>query len=145
MKKIIISFLVVFTFGLFWNCSTIPSEKNHNLQRKWMLVSFSNFTKEQLIKSKAAISLTAEKESGKIPGSAFMGCNRMFFTSDFKDNGKVKISGLGGTMMACSNMELENSFAQSFENMTHYLIRGHELILSDEKGNEMKFIAADWD
>ncbi|WP_419869236.1 META domain-containing protein [Chryseobacterium sp. CT-SW4] len=140
-----ITFFVIITLGLVGSCSSQPAAKNYNLQRQWMLVSFSNFTKDQLIKSKAAIDLTAKEEKGKIQGSAFMGCNNMFFTSEFKNNGKMKISGLGGTLMACNNMDLENSFGESFENMTRYTIKGHELILSDERGNEMKFIAADWD
>ncbi len=74
-----------------------------------------------------------------------MGCNSMFFTSAFKKGGKVKISGVGSTLKACQNMELETAFAQKFDKMTRYSIEGHFLTLSDDSGHSMKFVAADWD
>ncbi|MCX8522547.1 META domain-containing protein [Chryseobacterium formosus] len=119
--------------------------ENQHIQRQWMLVSFDQFSKDQLVKNKAEINLTAEKKDGKIRGTAFMGCNRMFFNSEFKSKNRVEISGVGSTLMACQEMDLETKFAQSFEKMTRYQIEGHFLTLSDEKGNQMKFIAADWD
>ena len=100
---------------------------------------------EDNMKNKAEINLTAEMKDGKIRGTAFMGCNRMFFNSEFKSKNKVKISGVGSTLMACQEMELENKFVKAFETMTHYKIEGHFLTLYNEKGNEMKFLAADWD
>ena len=74
-----------------------------------------------------------------------MGCNKMFFTSEFKKAGKVKISGIGSTLMACQNMKLEDDFSKNLKNMTNYKIEGHFLTLSDDHGNSMKFIASDWD
>lgn len=134
----------VLTLGIILNCSSAQL-KNPHIQREWMLVSLEGFTKKQMVKNKAGINLTAEKENGKIRGGAFMGCNKMFFTSEFKNGGKVTISGVGSTMMACQNMDLETAFAKNFDKMTKYSIEGHFLTLSDENGNEMKFIAADWD
>lgn len=110
-----------------------------------MLISFDNFTKNELIKNKAGINLTAPQENDKIRGSAFMGCNNMFFSSEFKSNGKVKVSGVGSKMKACQNMDLETKFSKSFQNMTKYSVEGHFLTLSDDAGNSMKFVAADWD
>ena len=130
--------------GVMISCSS-AQVKNPYIQREWMLISFEDFTKEQLIKNKAGINLTAEKKEGMIRGGAFMGCNKIFFTSEFKSNGKVKISGVGSTMMACQNMALETAFAKSFDKMTTYSVEGHFLTLSDEKGKVMKFVAADWD
>jgi len=144
MKKIMLSFFAVLILALMVNCSS-TQVKNPFIQREWMMVSFNNFTKDQLIKNQAGINLTAKKEGNKIRGGAFMGCNRMFFTSEFKSNGKVEFSGLGSTMMACQNMDLETAFAKSFEKMTKYSLEGHFLTLSDDQGNQMKFIAADWD
>lgn len=144
MKKIIVALFSVLFLGMMINCSTTQG-KNPHIQRQWMLVSLDGFSKDQLIKNKAEINLTAKSENGKIRGSAYMGCNRMFFTSEFKNNGKVKISGLGSTMMACQNMNLETSFQKKFEKMNNYSVEGHFLTLSDDSGNAMKFIAADWD
>lgn len=144
MKKILLSFFAVLLLGVIAGCSAVP-EKNHSLQRQWMLVSFDKFSKEELIKNKAEINLTETMEKGKIKGSAHMGCNGMFFTSEFKNGGNVKISGVGSTMKACQNMDLETAFIQKFDKMTHYSIEGHFLTLSDDSGNAMKFVAADWD
>lgn len=144
MKKIFPAILTVLCLGLILNCSS-AAVKNPNLQREWMLVSFKNYTKEDLIKNKAKIDLTSSAENGKIKGGAFMGCNKMFFTSEFKSSGKVKISGVGSTLMACQNMKLEDDFSKRFKNITNYKIEGHFLTLSDDQGNLMKFVAADWD
>lgn len=144
MKKIMISFFAVLFLALMVNCSSTRL-KNPFIQREWMLVSFNDFTKDQLIKNKAGINLTTKKEGNKIRGGAFMGCNRMFFTAEFKNNGKVEISGLGSTMMACQNMDLETAFSKKIEKITKYSLEGHFLTLYDDSGNKMKFVAADWD
>jgi heat shock protein HslJ len=44
-----------------------------------------------------------------------------------------------------SGYESGNAFQKKFETMTKYSIEGHFLTLSDDKGNSMKFVAADWD
>ncbi|MCX8533415.1 META domain-containing protein [Chryseobacterium sp. KC 927] len=144
MNKFLTIFIGVICLGFVLNCSSAKMENQH-IQRQWMLVSFDQFSKDQLVKNKAEINLTAEKKDGKIRGTAFMGCNRMFFNSEFKSKNKAEISGVGSTLMACQEMDLETKFAQSFEKMTRYQIEGHFLTLSDDKGNQMKFIAADWD
>ncbi|EJL70814.1 META domain-containing protein [Chryseobacterium populi] len=144
MKKIFILLLAILFLGIILNCSSAQI-KNKHIQREWMLVSFGSFSKDQLIKNRAGINLTAKIENGKIRGGAFMGCNKMFFNSEFKNNGKVKITGVGSTLMACEDMNLETSFTKSFEMMTKYSVEGHFLTLSDNKGNSMKFVASDWD
>lgn len=151
MKKILLSFLVIFTLQMVVNCSSLSNQnssgipKNYQIQREWMLVSFNHFTKADLIKNKSKIDLTSTMESGKIRGEAFMGCNTLFFTSEFKNNGKLKISAMDFTEKACEDMKLEDDFSKSFKNMTNYKVEGHFLTLTDGQGNAMKFIAADWD
>ncbi len=110
-----------------------------------MLVSFKNYQKPDLIQHKAGINLTIPAEDGKIKGNASLGCNRIFFSSEFKNNGKLKISGLGSAMKACPDMKLEDDFSRSFEGMTSYSVEGQFLTVKDGQGNAMKFIAADWD
>ncbi|MGH1518685.1 META domain-containing protein [Chryseobacterium sp. JK1] len=144
MKKILLSLLTVLFLGVILNCSSMP-DKNPHLQRQWMMVSFDGFSKDQLIANKAEINLTSSVVNGEIQGSAYMGCNRMTFTSKFKKGGKVKISQGASTMKACEDVKLETAFQKKFETMTKYSIEGHFLTLSDGKGNTMKFVAADWD
>ncbi|KYH06165.1 heat-shock protein [Chryseobacterium cucumeris] len=110
-----------------------------------MLISFDGFSKDQLIANKAEMNLTANRVKGKIQASVYMGCNRMSFASEFKKEGKVKFSKGISTMKACQDMNLENSFQKKIETMTHYSIEGHFLTLTDDHGNTMKFVAADWD
>ena len=144
MKNIILSFFAVFILTAVTNCSSTQVNNQH-YQREWMMVSFDKFTKQELIENEAGINLTGEKTDTEIKGTAKMGCNQIFFEAELKNKGKIKISGLGGTEMACAEMELENTFMKRFVNMTRYKIEGHRLMLSDDLGNEMKFVAADWD
>lgn len=144
MKNILSFLFAFFILNLVVNCSAVKSNNQH-YQREWMMVSFDGFTKEQLVKNKAEINLTEPVKDGQIRGTAMMGCNRMFFTLEFKSKNKVIISGLGSTLMACQEMEIEDKFTKVFEKMTRYEIDGHFLTLYDDKGAQMKFIAADWD
>lgn len=144
MKKILLSLFTILFLGAIINCSAVP-DKNPYLQRQWMMVSFDTFTKDQLIAHKAEFNLTSRMEKGKIQGSAYMGCNRMFFSAEFKKGGKMKISKGVSTEKACQDMALETAFQKKIETMTTYSVEGHFLTLSDEKGNLMKFVAADWD
>jgi heat shock protein HslJ len=155
MKRILLSVFVILFATIVLNCASSttqnakPEARNHQIQREWMMIAFKNYSKPELVENKAKINLTENIENGKIRGGAFMGCNSMFFTSEFisesKNEGKVKISGIGSTMKACQNMKLEDDFSESFKKMTKYSVQGHFLTLSDGNGNQMKFIAADWD
>lgn len=132
------------------NCSTVNgrtslADQNSQIQREWMLVSFGDYTKSDLMKNGAQVNLTQKAEHNKIKGTAFMGCNSMFFTSEFKNSGDLKISEIGSTLKACQEMKLETDFAKTFRNMTKYTIKGHMLTVTDDQGNKMEFIAADWD
>lgn len=109
------------------------------------MVSFKNYGKPNLIKNKAKIDLTSTIEHGIIKGTGFMGCNKIFFRSQFKANGKMKISEIRITEKMCQDIKLEVDFYEIFKHMTKYTIEGHFLILTDNNGNSMKFIAADWD
>jgi heat shock protein HslJ len=143
MKNILFSIFAVLVLTITLNCSSAKI-KNPHIHREWMLISFNNFTKEDLIKNKAEIDLT-ETENKNIKGKGFMGCNKIFFTAEFKNKGKVKISQVGSTLMVCENSRLESVFLKNFDKMIKYSVEGHFLILSDENGNMMKFVAADWD
>ncbi len=57
----------------------------------------------------------------------------------------MKISKGVSTAKACQDMSLETAFQKKIETMTKYSVEGHFLTLSDENGNSMKFVAADWD
>ena len=125
------------------NCSSLMTSKKE-VKKEWMLVEFQNFSKEMMTKNKAMLDLTGKDAPSKF--TANMGCNNMFGNSTFSSNGMVKFSDVGMTMMYCDKgMDLETAFAKALPMMTKYSIDGHFLTISDEKGNKMKFVAADWD
>lgn len=120
------------------------SEPMQNIHRKWMLVEYKDFTKEELVKLEANVDLTKNPESEN-RYTAKMGCNGMFFTAEF-NKGKAKFSEVGSTMMYCDGrMKLEELFGKEFPTLNHYKVEGHFLTLSNENGGRMKFVAADWD
>lgn len=100
-----------------------------NINRKWMLVEYKDFTKEDLTKLEANMDLT-KKSDAPNRYTAKMGCNGMYFTAEF-DKGKAKFSGVGSTMMYCDGrMKLEVQFGKDLPNMTQYKLEGHFLNLS---------------
>ncbi len=131
---------------LLLNSCKTPSlsvPKSENIHRKWMLVEYKDFTKEELTKLEANMDLTKNSD---VPNryTAKMGCNGMFFTAEFND-GKAAFSGVGSTMMYCDGrMKLEELFGKDLPKMNQYKMDGHFLTLTDGTVS-MKFVAADWD
>lgn len=137
--------LLLFTITLMTSClAQKQSPLQEHLHRKWMLISFKNETKEDLMKLEAYMDLSRQEKNQK-HYSANMGCNRLIFTATFK-NGVSRFGGVVSTRMFCEGkMKLETAFSQELPNMIKYKIEGHFLTLSNPKGEEMKFVAADWD
>ena len=126
----------------FFMMSFAPQKEISSLKRKWMLVEFQGFTKEELIQKKAYLDLT-HLEKG---GGAKMGCNSIFFSVKLKNNHRIHFSGVGSTMMYCEgNMKLEENFGKLLPTITKYQVKGHFLTLKNKNGQTMKFVAEDWD
>ncbi|CAM3185385.1 DUF306 domain-containing protein [Kaistella daneshvariae] len=110
-----------------------------------MLVEFQDFNKDLMVRNKAHLNLDIKDEA---PGKflANMGCNSMFGQATFKSNDMVQFSAIGSTMMYCDqNMDLEKAFIENLPKMTKYKVEGQYLTLSAPDGEQMKFVAADWD
>ncbi|AJW63946.1 META domain protein [Elizabethkingia miricola] len=126
-------------------CAATQKEISTNLKRQWMLVSMKEFSKGELIHAKASVDLTT-KEPGTVDYSAFMGCNNLRFQLNEVNGNKLSVSGVSGTKMFCPNhLDLENQFMDLFPTMKFYSVEGHFLTLRNRDGEEMKFVAADWD
>jgi heat shock protein HslJ len=126
----------------FFMMSFAPQKEVSSLKRKWMLIEFQGFTKEELIEKKAYLDLT-HLEKG---GGAKMGCNSIFFSVKLKNNHRIHFSGVGSTMMYCDgNMKLEENFGKLLPTITKYQVKGHFLTLKNKNGQTMKFVAEDWD
>ncbi|RKE89544.1 META domain-containing protein [Epilithonimonas arachidiradicis] len=130
---------------LMYSCKTSNQSAStmENIHRKWMLVEYKDFTKDELVKLEANMDLMKKAEAPN-RYTAKMGCNGMFFTAEF-NQGKAKFSGVGSTMMYCEGrMKLEELFGKDLPKMNQYKIDGHFLTLTDGT-TSMKFVAADWD
>jgi heat shock protein HslJ len=126
----------------FFMMSFAPQKEVSSLKRKWMLVEFQGFTKEELIQKKAYLDLTHLDKGG----GAKLGCNSIFFSVKLKNNHKIHFSGVGSTMMYCDgNMKLEENFGKLLPTITKYQVKGHFLTLKNKNGQTMKFVAEDWD
>ena len=122
--------------------SFAPQKEVSSLKRKWMLVEFQGFTKEELIQKKAYLDLTHLDKGG----GAKMGCNSIFFSVKLKNNHRINFSGVGSTMMYCDgNVKLEENFGKLLPTITKYQVKGHFLTLKNKNGETMKFVAEDWD
>ena len=122
--------------------SFAPQKEVSSLKRKWMLVEFQGFTKEELIQKKAYLDLTHLDKGGV----AKMGCNSIFFSVKLKNNHRINFSGVGSTMMYCDgNVKLEENFGKLLPTITKYQVKGHFLTLKNKNGQTMKFVAEDWD
>ncbi len=122
--------------------SFAPQKEVSSLKRKWMLVDFQGFTKEELIQKKAYLDLTHLDKGG----GAKMGCNSIFFSVKLKNNHRINFSGVGSTMMYCDgNVKLEENFGKLLPTITKYQVKGHFLTLKNKNGQTMKFVAEDWD
>ena len=167
IKSFFLSLMLVFSTVFFIsscksNKTTANLSNEQKLARVWMLTDLnlndgSNFSKEDFTKAGAKLDLTQLKEittdlEGKrmAQGSAFMGCNNIFFTisttdkANLKDN--ISFSQVGMTRKACqNNMELETIFGKNLSEMNTYQLEGQFLTLLSESGKRMKFVAQDWD
>lgn len=142
MKSLLKLFVCLLALSFLKACTTQNGLPN-DVKRQWMLVSFQDFSKDFLMKNKAELNLTNNKNNSY---SAFMGCNQIGLSIDSKNKNGLKFYNLISTEMYCEdNQNLESEFVKWLPKMNRYKIEGHFLTLSDDNGNQMKFVVADWD
>ena len=139
--KIISSLILLSVFMI--SCSSVP-QQNQNIEREWMMVSFENFSKTELMNSSAKIIFKKESDF-KFKADAKMGCNTIFFTAETKNSGKIVASNPVSTEMLCKSMTIEDAFLKILPKIKTFKVEGHFLTLMDNEGNAIKFVAADWD
>ena len=140
MKKLSIIILVsIFTLSCNCKKSIVSNVNSENLHRKWMLVSYKNYTKDDLIKKEAFLDMTNKERA-----SSKMGCNSMSFGYSVTGNAITFTQGMG-TKMFCQDMNLENDFLNDLPKMITIVIEGHKMTLNGKDNEKMEFIAQDWD
>jgi heat shock protein HslJ len=144
MKKIGKQFAILLIIFLTINCKPKANEVKitnnpENLKRVWMLVAFSSFERKFLMDSEAQLNLTNSERA-----MAKMGCNTLSF--DYKiTNSEIIFSKGISTLMACTDMKLEDEFSKVITDFKKYKIDGHTLTLFNSKNEKMVFVAQDWD
>lgn len=127
------------------NCKPKANEKPitntiESIHRKWMLLSFKNFSKEELIRKVAFLDFTNKEYV-----TASMGCNNLSATYSIKSTAKIDYLQWIRTEMACEDMKLEDEFSKVIQDFTTYKIVGHNLTLYNFKNEKLIFVAQDWD
>lgn len=118
------------------------SKSQDKLKRKWMLVEFQDFSKEEMMKLGAFIDFT-QIEKG---GHASMGCNVINFKVKTKICKRISFGEAMSTMMFCQEaMRLEDAFKNFLPKVKKYKVKGHYLTLSAGKNGKMLLVAEDWD
>jgi heat shock protein HslJ len=135
--------LVIILFSMM-NCKPKANEVKvannpENLKRVWMLVAFSSYEKKFLMDSEAQLNLTNSERA-----MAKMGCNTLSFDYN-TTNSEIIFSKVISTMMACTDMKLEDEFSKVITDFKKYKIDGHTLTLFSSKNDKMVFVAQDWD
>ncbi len=138
--KVLTALLVCAFVLVTWALSA--QTKDNKLNRKWMLVEYPGFTKDELTELKAYMDLSGKDNRG----SANMGCNNIMFGIKTKRCNKIEFTAPGATMMYCEGrMKLEDEFGKLLPSVKKYKIEGHYLTLKAKNGTKMKFVAEDWD
>jgi heat shock protein HslJ len=122
------------------NTKETKTAGNNNINRVWQLVKFENFDEIRLKEIQANMDLTIPKNV-----SANMGCNSLNFSFKTEKNAKISFSDIQSTKMICVDVTLENAFIKNIASFTSYKIENHKLTLTNDKQQEMVFIAQDWD
>lgn len=144
MKKRI-CFLFSFIILLVINrCSILPNIES-DFAKTWMLVSFQDCSKQELIDKNAKIILSSTKSYNTFAGKLFLGCNSFKFKIKFLDKEKVKVYHLKNEQNNCIAGYFEKDFIKKFNEMNFFSKEGHFLILKTNNGEIIKFLAEDWD
>lgn len=140
MKKMIALLSVsILLFSCHCKKELVNNTNQQNLHKKWMLVAFKNYAKEDLIAKNAFLDLSDQARA-----TSKMGCNNLSFGYAINGN-NISFSQGMSTRMFCENMNLENDFSTDLIQMTQLSIQGHQLTLSGKGKEKMVFIAEDWD
>lgn len=137
-------YIFPFVFILLIGCNiTTKVPISNSLKRKWMLVAMGDFPKDTLVKYATYIDLTRNDAID----NAYMGCNTIGFKYEIHSNDKIKFSDIISTRMYCAQTgKIEEEFNRLIVTMEKFSTKNaHKLVLFDQQGKELQFVAADWD
>lgn len=133
-------FLGIFVCAIVVSCKINISETNQHIHRKWMLIEFEDFQKQQLIAKNCFLDLT-----NAINANAYMGCNTLGFVYTYNNKGKFEFKESRTTHMYCEDHAIESQFLNEVNTISSYKIEGHKLFLTTKSNKKLIFVAEDWD
>tara|TARA_R110002072_G_scaffold118631_2_gene250906 strand:+ start:13186 stop:13803 length:618 start_codon:yes stop_codon:yes gene_type:complete len=145
-KKHTMKLLFAFSLILITACNS-QKEMAHNIQNLHDIWALKSVNGEDLdLKSFTGIQrqpvLEIFVEDRRIGGND--GCNSLFGSITELNNDIIRFGKLGGTKMACPNMEFSSNYTRALSNVTSFKIENLHLYLYDSEGNELlKFIKVD--
>jgi heat shock protein HslJ len=96
----------------------------------WKLTELLGKPVDTTVKRKEMF-LQFDKEGGRVTGNG--GCNSVSGTYTVEDNGKITMSKMISTRMACSAMQDESAFLQALSKVNTYILNGNKLQLTTGK------------
>ncbi|WP_136667970.1 META domain-containing protein [Flavobacterium sp. H122] len=137
-------YIFLLLFAVLVGCNvTTKQPLSNSLKRKWMLVAMEDFSRDTLVKYATYIDLTSSDNAG----SAYMGCNTIGFRYEIYSKDKIKFSDFISTKMYCQQTgKIEDEFSRLIVTMNGFSTQNaHKLVLVNEEGKQLQFVAADWD
>ncbi|MBV7439879.1 META domain-containing protein [Weeksellaceae bacterium TAE3-ERU29] len=127
MKKLIVLLIISITF---FSCDSLKpvgkvSTDENKLVNNWVLQNDKSI-EYGLNSEPLSINFSKSAEENKISG--FAGCNK-FFGNYSAFNGKLIISNIGATKMACPQLDAEGQYLSLLGKANRYEIKGNNLFL----------------
>lgn len=119
------------------NCQkTATQNETGNLNATWLLKEMNGEpAATTFMESPKTPQLQLNIAEMKVSGND--GCNSMFGAIENWDTTVLTFKNLGGTKMACANMERSSEYSQALSNTKTYKIKNAELHLFDAAGNKV--------
>lgn len=134
-------FIVFISILFIGSIQSMTNFGNYNpIHRKWMMIEYGKYKKEELIARNAFMDLSQIDNE-----NCNMGCNTIHIAYKLMPKSKFEIKNLTATEKACDKSNLEVNFIKDIRKINQYKIEGHKLILTGKDKLKMVFIAQDWD
>ncbi|WP_018675195.1 hypothetical protein [Riemerella columbina] len=131
----------LFILLLYLGCTSV-APLPYQFQKKWMLVEFQGYKKQDLMAHQAYLNMSPTMTN---PHQYFISIDgkKHYFRIEFLNGKKVSIIPLG--IPKSANSKLEQQWVELLPTLNRYKIKGHFLTLYHPNGKTIKLVAEDWD
>ena len=145
MKYLFSCFVFSLSLCIISSCTTtkqVNNDGNNTIARKWMLKTIDSVDNDLVLKSKAYIDLTNDKNAG-----AKAGCNGMGFGIKYAGKNNIGFTqGMSSQMYCAEFMPAEHGLSTALLKIKKYSIDAHKITFTDATGKVLiTGVAANWD